>query len=302
MSFKHNGVLVTLGNYIEIFKDYEPDILDEIRSAILDDTPISSFIKYCGNDAYKLGQLRMAVREYVPKEFINPRLSGRCVYYIRQMHRNGLSLDSLEFYIPKKGKPTIEDSNLETIIKAVYCGADIRKVDFNIVPTENIEVICEGLVKGYPMWLCTGTDSKITNNVIKQLMKGMQLQVDIHPFLDGTWSEEQIILVLSNATRIDVNKLLEHISSKFSVSQISEITRAARRKLDFTLLCMKEEDGSPSFNEFQMDVLTRCLDDDVLTQEIYNPMLSDMEMSDLYLAEKSKAEKEHKKKLSGTLK
>ena len=302
MSFKHNGVLVTLGNYLEIFKNYEPDVLDEIRSAVLDDTPISSFIKYCVTDAYKLGQLRMAVREYVPKEYINPRLSGKCLYYIRQLHRIGISLDSLEKYIPKRGKPTIEDSNLELIIQAVYCGADIRKVDFNIVPTENMDVICEGLLKGYPMWLCVDTDSKLSNSMIRQLMKGMQLQVDIHPFLDGTWSEEQVISVLSNANRIDVNLLLEHINSKFSVSQITEITRTARRRLDFTLLCMKEEDGSPSFNEFQMDVLSRCLDDNVLTQEIYNPMLSDMEMEDLYIAEKEKIAKEQRKKLSGTLK
>lgn len=301
MSFKYNGSVVNLGNYLSIFKDLEVDMLDEIRSAILDDTPIAGYIKYCGNDSYKLGQLRMAVREYLPKEFINPRLSGKCIYYLRQLYRCDISLKPFERYIPKNGNPTIECSSLEIVLKAVLNGADIRRVNFNTVPTENIELVCEGLIKGYPMWLCTSADVNLPNSVIKQLMKGMQLGVDIHPFLDGTWSESQIVAVLSNTTRFDVNSLLEHINSKFSIAQIMEVVYVARKKLDFTLLCKKDEDGNPVFNEYQMNVIGLCMEDEVLTKEIYNPMLSDMEMNDLRVKELEKIDKEKRRKLSGTL-
>ena len=59
MSFRYKSQTVTLENYRTVFKVCSPDILDEIRSAVLDDTSISSFIKPCGNDSYKLGQLRI---------------------------------------------------------------------------------------------------------------------------------------------------------------------------------------------------------------------------------------------------
>ncbi len=301
MSFKHNGVVITLANYLEVFGDLEPDILDEIRSAILDDTPISGFIKYCEDDSYKLGQLRLAVREYLPKEFINPRLSGRCIYLLRQLYRNGYNLSILEKYIPKRGAPTIENENLEVVLRAALHGADIKKVDFNIVPTENINIICEGLVKRYPMWLCVSPDRTLSNSIIRQLMKGMQLQIDIHPFLNGDWSENQIVTILSNATKINVNELLENINSKFSMEQIMEVIYVARNKLDYALLCLKESDGTPAFNQYQMSVIGKCLEDDILTEEIYDPQLSDMEMEDLRIAELDKRKAEGNRKLGGTL-
>lgn len=302
MSFKHNGVMVTLANYIEVFNGLEPDVLDEIRSAVLDDTPISSFIKDCEDDSYKLGQLRLAIREYIPKDYINPKLSGRCIYLLRQLYRNGFDLGVFEKYIPKRGRPTIENENLEVVLRAALHGADIRKVDFNIVPIENINIICEGLVKRYPMWLCVSPDKNLSNSIIRQLMKGMQLQIDIHPFITGDWTENQIVTILSNATKIDVNELLENINSKFSMEQIMEVIYVARKKLDYTLLCLKERDGTPAFNEYQMSVIGKCLDDDVLTEEIYDPHVSDMEMEDLRLEELEKRKAEQCKKLGGTLK
>ena len=44
MSFKYQMELVTMDNYREIFSGSTVDILDEIRSAVLDDTPIANFI------------------------------------------------------------------------------------------------------------------------------------------------------------------------------------------------------------------------------------------------------------------
>lgn len=300
MSFKHRGILITMNNYFEVFKDFEPDIIDEIRSAVLDDTPISPFIKPCGSDSFKLGQFRMALREYVPKEYLNPKLSGRCVYLIRQCFRSGIDMSSLLPYI--KGSLKLENASIESIIKVLIAGGDIRKVDFTIVPKDNIEIICEGLIKKFPMWLCVSSEGYLTTSFIRQLMKGMQLQVDIHPFLNGKWSEEQLVLILSNARALNVNEFLEYVNYKFSVEHLVEVIDLARDDYDYTLLCLQDEDGSPSFNPYQMVVLSKAIKDDVINEDMYNPNINDMDMEDMYNELLAKKEAERKPVLKGQLK
>lgn len=299
MSFKHKGVLITMNNYLEVFKDFEPDILDEIRSAVLDDTPISPFIRVCGCDSYKLGQFRMALREYVPKEYLNSQLSGRCIYLIRRCFKDGIDLNPILRYI--KGSLKLESDSLEKIIQAIALGIDIRKVDFTSVPKDNLGIICEGLLKGYPMWLCVSEEGYLTPSFIRQLMKGMHLQVDIHPFLNGKWSEDQLIFLLSNARGVNINTLLEYVNYKFSVDHLVEIVDLARDNLDYTPLCLQEEDGSPVFNIYQLAVLGTAIREGLLTDELYNPRLSDMEMQDILNDLIFKRNSEKKPKLGGSL-
>lgn len=300
MAFKHKGVLVTLNNYMEIFNGLEPDVLDEIRSAVLDDTPISPFIKACQFDSYKLGQFRLALREYVPKEYLNPKLSGSCIHLVRQCYRANIDLSPLLYYI--KGSLKLENDSIERIIKVMIAGGDIRKVDFTIVPKDNISIICEGLIKGYPMWLCVSNEGYLTPSFIRQLMKGMQLQIDIHPFLNGKWSEEQLVLILSNARSLNVNELLEYVNYKFSVEHLVEVIDTVRNNLDYTLLCLQDDDGTPSFNSYQMAVLSKAIKDDVICEEIYNPNINDMDMGDIYEKLIAKKEAERKPLLKGQLK
>lgn len=300
MSFKYKGALITMNNYLEVFKDFEPDIIDEIRSAILDDTPIGAYIKHCPYDSYKLGQFRMALREYVPKEYLNPKLSGRCVYLIRRLYKQGTDLSPLKFYI--KDSLKLENESLDKVLQIMLLGADIRKVDFTVVPKDNIDVICEGLLKGYPMWLCISDEGYLTSSFIRQLMKGMQLQIDIHPFLNGKWAEEQLVLILSNARSIDVNELLEFVNYKFTVEHLVEVIDMARNELDYSFICLQDEDGTPSFNSYQMAVLSKAVKDNVINEDIYNPKLSDMEMEDIYQELMYKKASEHKPVLSGQLK
>lgn len=300
MSFKYKGVIITMNNYLEVFKDYEPDIIDEVRSAVLDDTPISPFIKPCRTDSYRLGQFRMALREYIPKEYLNPSLSGQCIYLIRHCYKVGVDLSPILRYI--KGTLKLECDSIERILRVMLIGGDIRKIDFTVVPRDIIGIICEGLIKGYPMWLCISNEEYLTPSFIRQLMKGMQLQIDIHPFLNGKWTEEQLVMILSSANAININELLEYVNYKFSIEHLVEVIDAARNRLDYSLLCLQDDDGSPSFNSYQMAVLRNALRDDVITKELYNPNMNDMDMQDLYEKLLAEKERQHKPVLRGRLK
>ncbi len=302
MSFNFKGRVVTLNNYEIIFKGYSVDILDEIRSAILDDTPISSYINACRTNSYTLNQLRLATREYLPKQYLNTNLSGRSIKLIRDLYKSKVDISPISKYIPLGGNPILDNDDLELILETMYNGADISKVDFSIVPKNNIAMICKGLIKGYPMWLFTNEGKEYDNDLILQLIKGMSLGIDIHPFVKGDWNVKSVVHILSYSKRININNLMSNINSNFDLSQISAVIQCMLSKLDYELLCKKDSKGIPVFNAYQMYILHDCLMHDILTEEIYDPNLSDMDMNDLLQKEINKRLEECNRKLAGTLK
>lgn len=286
MSFKYQMNLVTMDNYKDIFKDSTPDILDEIRSAVLDDTPIANFIICCGSDSYKLSQFRMALREFVPPKYLNKCLTGNHINLIRQIYarRGEDGLKPLEDYIHSFSGYSFTEETFSRILKtALNAGsAKMSKIDFGRVQTSNIDAVCDGIEKGYPMWLCA--EEPISCEMMRLMMQGMLLGVDIHPFLNGNWSEEVVTVILTNTRVISVAELLSWVTDKFSLGEIQEVMKAMRFRLDWTLLCAKNSDGEPLFNEYQMAIISQCLIADVLTDDIYNPRLSDIEMQDRYMS------------------
>lgn len=298
MGFSYKNISITLENYKSIFKECSPDILDEIRSAIIDDTQISKFIKPCGHDSYKLGQLRMASREFIPTEFLNPLLTGDTIYAIRQGFANGISMDALLRYI-KPRSITVDSSILEQLAQAILLGADIDRIDFTGVLEDNITILLKGLIKGYPMWLLLDDINHLSERQITALMRGMALGLDVHPFVNGKWTDRQLILLFSYAKSIDINDLLQYINYNFSFEILKELLPAAEEKVPITKLCIKDEDGRPIYNQYQISVLIRAIKENCKNNDIFNPSLSDLDMEDILNAEMSyKTRKKVKIKLS----
>lgn len=303
MSFNFKGCNCTLNNYATVFKGIPSDFIDEIRLAILDDTPIGDYLIRLLKDkdgANKLAQIRKALRDYVPVEFILTDVSAEVMEYIRRLYntKGEEALMQLSPYINLGSKTNLSNDTLKQIIIAAYSDVDISKVDFNKVETQNVSLIILGLTKGYPMWLIS--EMSLPTEVIEVLMQGMSLGIDIHPFLIGNWNAECIRYLLANYKRINLAEVLENVNSHFTYGQLEEVVSAAMSKVDFGLLCLKEEGGQPVFNEYQMEVIRDCLVDDVLTEEIYDCTKSDMDMRDLYELELSKKTKN--KRLGGSLK
>ena len=284
MSFKYQMELVTMDNYRKIFSGSTVDILDEIRSAVLDDTPIANFISCCGSDSYKLGQFRMALREFIPPKYLNKCLTGRHIQLIRQIYaRRGESgLNFLEDYLKSFTHYSFTEDAFCRILETVLHGGDISKINFGRVQTANMDIVCNGIERGYPMWLCA--EEPLSREMMKLMKQGMLLGVDIHPFLEGDWKTEVVTVILTNANAVSVAELLSWVTCKFSLGEVEEVIKAMRFHLDWTLLCAKNTEGEPLFNEFQMAVISQCLIADVLTEDIYNPKLSDIEMQDRYMS------------------
>lgn len=287
MSFKYGNQLVTLENYRNIFKVCSPDVLDEIRSAILDDTPISQFIKPCGSDSYLLGQLRMSIRELIPIEYLSTHITGKTIYNIRQGFKKGRDMSPLLKYYSQKDIK-IDKLTLEKLSEFCLVGTDITRVDFKLVPNNLVDIVCKGLYQGYPMWLLLDDDNMPTERTIHILMRGLSIGVDIHPFLSGDWSTDAMLLIFSYAKSVDLNEVLGYINSKFSVDSIKVLLDLASKGIPISSLCVKDIDGSPIYNSFQMYEIGRALEDRVITQEMYNPSLSDFDISELRKKELAK--------------
>lgn len=297
MSFQFKEITVTLENYKQIFKNCTPDVLDEIRSAVLDDTPIASFIDECGTDSYKLGQIRIGLREMLPLGFLNTNLTGRTIYLIRQCLKNNISVDDLFVYVDED-KLKLPSGTIEKLAEFVYLGADISMIDFTKVKESKIDLVLQGLLYHYPMWLIIDEDYPIP--YMKSLMRGMQLEIDITPFLSGKWSEQQMFLLFSYSKRIDLMDFMSKINEQFDVESLKVLLKLYKENVPITTLCVQDQDGTPIYNSYQIEELGKAIKDKTITHEMYNPLLSDKSMSVLHEKELEKRKPKPKKvKLSG---
>lgn len=297
MSFQFKEITVTLENYKQIFKNCTPDVLDEIRSAVLDDTPIASFIDECGTDSYKLGQIRIGLREMMPLGFLNTNLTGRTIYLIRQCLKNNISVDDLFVYVDED-KLKLPSGTIEKLAEFVYLGADISMIDFTKVKESKIDLVLQGLLYHYPMWLIIDEDYPIP--YMKSLMRGMQLEIDITPFLSGKWSEQQMFLLFSYSKRIDLMDFMSKINEQFDVESLKVLLKLYKENVPITTLCVQDQDGTPIYNSYQIEELGKAIKDKTITHEMYNPLLSDKSMSVLHEKELEKRKPKPKKvRLSG---
>lgn len=268
-------VEITLNNYKEIFKVCTPDILDEIRLALLDNTDIMSYIGICGNDSYKLSQYRLAIREGVYYRYLIPGLTGKTINKLRVCHRNHIDLSSLDKYI-SHGSLKLDTIMFEMVVEALSLGADISTVDFFNVPCSICKIICEGLVREYPMWLFVS--DKFSENYIRLLMRGLDLGIDITSCLTDVYSEHQLIVIFANKEYSDI---LKYITPKFPIESIKVIIKACEEGLDITQLVYRDSDGYPVYSEFQMLALLDALrlqKKGIVVDDVFNPKLSDKAM------------------------
>lgn len=295
MSFNYKSQTITLENYRKVFKACSPDIQDEIRSAVMDGTPIASYINECGVDSYKLGQIRIGLREYLPIEYLNTLLTGRTIYYIRQMVREGIDAEPLFKYVEKE-KLLLPKATIEKIAEFMYLGTNIEMVDFREVKEEKLDLVLDGLRRNFPMWLILDYDV----DYMRSLMRGMQLEIDITPFLNGKWSEKQLYLLYSYRKQIDLFEFLEYVNENFDVDRLKVLLKAFKKGIPITSICVQESDGYPIYNAYQMEELSKAIEDKTITHQMYNPQLSDESMRVLHEKELEKRKPKPKKlKLSG---
>lgn len=283
MSIRFKRQIITLENYTTIFKECSPDVQDEIRSAILDDTQIAKFIEPCGKDSYKLGQIRMALRELLPVEFIDVRLTGKTIYYIRNGFKSGVEMTSILRYVGK-----LDPLVVEKLAEYMIAGVDIDRVDFTDVPTSQLDLVCRGLYKGYPMWLLVGEGVHLSDSMVRVLMRGMSLGIDVHRFIDGHWKEDVLLTLFSYEKSVDINAFIENITCQFDADLVRELLSIAESGDDYKRLCVRDTEGYPLYNRYQVYEIGLAMKEGLVSPQMFDSNLSDMDISEMREALKKK--------------
>ena len=297
MSFKYGDTTVTLSNYLSIFKDKIVDIQDEVRSAVLDDTQIGEYIDAVGEDSYKLSQLRLAIKEGMEGTYVTPYLSSSNINKLRKCSSKGFDLSVLDRYIFKEGIPPIPTQSLDLILDVILSGKDISLVDFTTVKTELLPLVCAGLKKGYPMWLCLG-DTSMSVDKLEVLIKGMQLGYDIHLFADSNWSYKQLFILMRSGVE-HIEKVMQYVNFNFTTSQLTEVIWGVTKGLDVSKYAVVDESGMPIYNAYQMYEIKKGLASGLDVTSYLDPSLRDTVMKERRLALEEK--KKSYRGLSGSI-
>ena len=296
MPFQYEKDLITLGNYTQVFSSYSPDMLDEIRNAVMDGTPIGNYIQLCHGDGYKLNQIRLCLREYVDKQYINTAMTARTLFMIRSIIKERKDVACLLPYIKKNNMISIDAESLEKVVQTVLLGADISKIDFIHLPKPSIDTVCEGLKLGYPMWLVLGTRQKYSNQKLRLLMRAMALGINIHPFLEGDWGLEQIGMILQQYVFVNLDVLFQHINHRVTTEQLLAVLALLKEGYDLSFICAKDKRGDLIFNMYQMYAIGKFY------KEGIDPVgIITSDMSDSKIEKKLEDILSEKSKLSGSL-
>lgn len=275
---RYKDIEVTLANYKDIFSAKLPEIQDEIRSAILDDTPIGAYIDECGIDSYKLSQIRCAMRELIDPDYLDVLLSGDTIFYIRMGFRANIYMGEIKRYIG-----VLEPEMIEKIAKTCYLGVDVSKMDFTKVRQSLFDIMCQGLAMGYPMWLLQDIEIDDTR-YIEKLMQGLKLGFDIHPFISNRWSETVLSLLFSLDKSI-YTKVLPYINYSVDSDVVKYLIDCIKNNKDASVVMKKDNEGWLIYDSYQCCVLLNYLSQGYDISKALDVHLSDKKMEDIIKGE-----------------
>lgn len=174
---RYHGRSVSLDNYREVFRGRSEDILDEIRSAILDGIPLHHYLdRY--SDPWQLHQIRLAIKDTVPPKYYV--LAGEPLRVIRQLHASNINLSPIDKYLTAN----LSEDVWMVILDCLEAGIPLEDYDFTLLPPSMIPSVVGGIASG----------------------------VDMSRFVDGSHYTEQYIqdiITLESRFGLDVSRLIQ---------------------------------------------------------------------------------------------
>lgn len=224
-----------LDNFRTVLKDYSIDVQDVVRSAILDGVDITKYIESCKNNAYRLDQIRLGMKENLEEIFLNIK-NGDSIYKIRKLKEKGVSLTGIQAQI-KQG--VLNEESLNKLISWVESGYNIENINISIIPKSLFEVFEQGFQKGF--------DMKIFNDgrnykpmYVRYCLVIMANRKDIHPFLsDNLWSEDcikQLAVFSKIRSQEKWSNLIRNINSGISSDKLDALISCVKNGINISIL------------------------------------------------------------------
>lgn len=288
---KYNNKDLILDNFRDLLFDYSVDVQDVVRSSILDNIDIIPYIKIYKDDAYKLDQIRLAIKEGLPKTFF--KTTGDMLYQIRQMSRRGVDLSSIENQL----KSNLSEQSMKYLIKWVDDGINISKLNIAIIPNSLLDTFDYGLRSGFDMTEFNN-GKNYSSKYIKLCLQIKKNDKPISFLLSGEWSLDSLT-VLSRESKMQKNKwqlLVQGIDEQVSTSRLDLLVKLVKAGVPINKLQQKSTKNSYVYDEECLSIIYEGFFSN-LDLEILMQTSSAKEMQVL----KSQLALDKKRKISGKL-
>lgn len=288
---KYNNKDLILDNFRDLLFDYSVDVQDVVRSSILDNIDIIPYIKIYKDDAYKLDQIRLAIKEGLPKTFF--KTTGDMLYQIRQMSRRGVDLSSIENQL----KSNLSEQSVKYLIKWVDDGINISKLNIAIIPNSLLDTFDYGLRSGFDM-VEFNNGKNYSSKYIKLCLQIKKNDKPISFLLSGEWSLDSLT-VLSRESKMQKNKwqlLVQGIDEQVSTSRLDLLVKLVKAGVPINKLQQKSTKNSYVYDEECLSIIYEGFFSN-LDLEVLMQTSSAKEMQVL----KSQLALDKKRKISGKL-
>lgn len=280
-----------LDNFRCLLFEYSVDVQDIVRSSILDNIDIIPYLSTYKEDPYKLDQIRLALKEGLPKVFF--KTSGSMLYQIRQMHRRGIDLTSIENQL----KYNLSEQSMQYLIKWVDDGINISKLNLAIIPNHLLETFDYGLCSGFDMTEFNNGKS-YSSKYVKLCLQIKKNDKPISVLLSGDWSIDNLNL-LSVESRMQENKwnsLINNIDEGIDTKRLELVIKLVKIGAPIQRLQEKGTNGKYKYDNTCLELVHgACFSN--LDLNVLLKTTSSEQMKVL----KSQLELDKKRKISGKL-
>lgn len=289
---QYKGTKLTLNNYREELSDCSIDVLDVVRSAILDDVQLGAFIQKYKNNPYMLWQVKLGMDEYMDTYWFTLAHSGEELAMLRKYKSRGLNINSLKKYFMLK----LPSVYYTYILKWYEQGVQLDKYDFSILPESLLDVFDKGISRGYYMSVFNNGISYEPEYIVLCL-RIMSKKKSIVQFLNGDWDIENLRLLSEFSKSKFYDKLDEYVTKEITPSVLSEIIECTKCGMNLEELCIVDDEGIYVYSPYHIKMIREAymenLDYSVLLDSSLSLTDVNMKFTELSLSSK--------KKLSGKL-
>lgn len=225
----YKGKKLILDSFRTVLSDYSIDVQDVVRSAILDDVDISSYIPSCKDNPYRLDQIRLCIKEGMPDEILR-LYNGSAIYQIRTLKADGVDLTPV---VKQLSRGNLQDTYLLYLLGWIKDGLNISKLNIAIIPRQLLPTFDYGLRCGFDM-------SKYNNGrsyspqYISLLLQIEKNRKSVSSLLSGEWALD-ILEVLSSFSKTSDSRwenLISHIDSKISKGRLEKLISLEKQGID----------------------------------------------------------------------
>lgn len=269
-----------LENYSELFSSYSLDIQDEVRSMILDGLDLTEWVEPCKDDPFRLMQIRLASKEGVSPSLFG--LSGRVLYLVRSLIREGYSLSPVLPYI----KSGFSDEQWFMLLDWLKQGWVTEDLNLLRVPAGMWVSLDKGFRQGLPMAIfATGKFKSAT--IIASLIKVMSQGYSIEKYLVDEW-DTGVIVKLGNSARSrwfsTLHELIQPYTTIEFLDNIIELARAGVKFEKYLVVSSSKnpKDSSYLYQSYHLDWLFQASKRRLPLERLEDPNLRNSECSEIF--------------------